>query len=112
MDVTFAIAVSAHLGLAGGYGVLHPHVRLSHGQMVAGAYLNSEDRLSLYAALRAEDGPWWIEGGAVTGYLSHDVMPFVRAGRDFDGFSVFIAPAYEAQPTERLGAVVGLEWRF
>jgi hypothetical protein len=111
MDLTFAIAVSAHLGLAGDYGVLHPHVRLEQGRVVAGAYLNSESRLSLYAALRAEDGPWWIEGGAVTGYLSAPVLPFVRAGRDFDGWSLFVAPGYEAHP-RRFGVVLGVELQF
>ena len=112
MDLTFAIAVTAHLGLAGDYSHVHPHVRLSHGHVIAGAFLNSEDRISAYAGLRAEHGIWFIEGGAVTGYLSRDVLPYARAGYDFEHVTVFVAPAYEMQPTERLGAVVGLEWRF
>ena len=111
MDLTFALAVTAHLGLAGDYNAVHPHVRLSHGAAISGAYLNSEDRLSLYVGLRADLGPWFIEGGAVTGYLGGDVLPYVRAGRDFQRVTVFAAPAYEFD-TRRVGAVVGLEWRF
>ena len=112
MDLTFAIAVSAHLGLAGDYNAVHPHVRLSQGHAIAGAYLNSETRLSLYAGLRAERGGWFIEGGAVTGYSGADVAPYLRAGRDFGRVTVFVAPAYEYEPQRRFGAVVGVEYRF
>ena len=112
MDLTFAIALTTHLGLAGDYNEIHPHVRLSYGNVVTGVYLNSEERVSLYAGLRLEHDRWFIEGGAVTGYLSRDVLPYARAGYDFEHVTVFVAPAYEMYPTERLGAVVGLEWRF
>jgi hypothetical protein len=112
MDLSAAIAVTAHLGLAGDYNAVHPHVRLSHGHVIAGAYLNSEERLSLYAGLRGERGPWFIEGGIVTGYTGVDVAPYARMGYDFERMTIFVAPAYEREPEPRVGAVVGLEWRF
>ena len=112
MDLTLAVAVTAHLGLAGDYNAVHPHIRLSDGHVIAGAYLNSESRVSLYAGLRGQRGRWFIEGGAVTGYTGADVAPYLRAGYDAGRVTVFVAPAYEYAPASRVGAVVGLEWRF
>jgi hypothetical protein len=48
----------------------------------------------------------------VTGYTGADVSPYLRAGRDFGRVSIFVAPAYEYEPKGRLGAVIGLEYRF
>jgi hypothetical protein len=112
MDLTIAIAVTAHLGLAGDYNAVHPHIRLSQGHVIAGAYLNSESRISLYAGLRGQRGRWFIEGGAVTGYTGADVSPYLRAGYDAGRVTVFVAPAYEYAPAARIGAVIGLEYRF
>lgn len=111
MDLSLAIAVTAHLGLEGDYNSVHPHVRLSHDHFIAGAYYNSERHVSAYAGLRGNRGPWFIEGGLVTGYSGGTVVPYSRFGYDFDRVTIFAAPAYETK-ADRSGAVIGLEWRF
>jgi hypothetical protein len=110
MDWTFAIAVTAHFGLSGDYNEVHPHVRVERGHVIAGAYLNSLERVSAYAGLRGDAGPWFIELGAVTGY--ENVLPFARAGYDWERVTLFVSPAYEVVPELKAGAVLGLEWRF
>ena len=112
MDLTFAIAVTAHLGLAGDYNEIHPHVRLEQGYVVAGAYLNSEDKISVYGGLRLEYNSFFAELGVATGYSYNKVVPYGRIGYDFEHVTVFVAPAYEYQPKETLGAVIGLEYSF
>lgn len=113
MSLTFAIAVITHLGLSGDYNEVHPHVRFETGRVITGVYLNSEDRISAYLGLRAENkGGWFIEGGAVTGYTYKDVIPYGRVGKDFENVTLFVAPAFEVAPEKRAGIVFGLEWRF
>lgn len=112
MELSFAIAVTAHLGLAGDYNAIHPHVRLSHDNFIAGAYLNSESRVSVYAGLRGDRGPWFIEGGVVTGYTGADVAPYARIGYDFERVTLFAAPAYEYEPEGQFGLTLGLELRM
>jgi hypothetical protein len=112
MELSFAIAVTAHLGLVGDYNAVHPHVRLSRDNFIAGAYRNSESRVSVYAGLRGEREGWFIEGGVVTGYTGADVAPYARVGYDFEHVTVFATPAYEYAPEPRVGMTLGLEWRF
>lgn len=110
-ELTFAIAFSSHLGLAGDYNEVHPHIRLSNGGFIVGAYLNSESRISPYAGWRFEHRQAYAELGIVGGYAKNPVFPYVRVGYDFnDHVGVFIAPAYEYPST--VGAVVGVEFRF
>lgn len=113
MDLTFAIAVTTHLGLAGDYNEIHPHVRFETGRVITGVYLNSEERLSGYLGLRFEnDDGLFLELGLVTGYEYKDVLPYGRVGKDFDNFTLFATPAVEFGPERRIGVVVGVEYRF
>lgn len=112
MDLILAIATTAHLGLVGEYNEVHPSVQLRFDSgVVAGAYHNSEDALSVYAGLRGEWHGFFAEGGAVTGYLDHPV-PYARVGYEFtDNFAAFAAPAFEQVDNDfTLGAVIGVEY--
>jgi hypothetical protein len=114
MEFVFALAFSHHMGLEGNYNEIHPHVQLQHDSgFVAGAYLNSETRLSAYAGYRFEHGPAFLEMGAVTGYQGIAVAPYVRAGYEVsDGVDVFVAPALERTRSgdPRVGAVLGISF--
>ena len=115
MDIILAIAATAHLGLAGEYNEVHPSAQLRFDSgVIAGAYLNSEDALSVYGGYRAEWGAVFIEGGGVWGYDYATVIPYFRAGYEItDSLSVFVAPAFEAIGDDiTLGAVVGIEYSF
>ena len=52
MDLIWALAVSTHLGLAGDYNEVHPHVRFIEDGAIAGAYYNSVERISFYTGYR------------------------------------------------------------
>jgi len=115
MDLIFAIALSQHLGMEGNYNAIHPHVQLQHDSgFVAGAYLNSETRISPYLGWRFENGPAFLELGAVAGYSAIKVAPYARAGYEFGiNYEVFAAPAFESvKGKTRFGLVVGLAYRF
>lgn len=113
-----ALAVSSHFGLVGDYNTIHPALKCDRDDsgLIAGAYLNSENRLSVYGGwkMSGTDTPAWLEVGAVTGYTSGDVLPYARAGIDLaKRTSLFIAPAIEEKRDGyRIGAVIGLEIRF
>lgn len=111
MSVTLALAFSHHIGLHGDHNEVHPSIRYTHDNFIAGAYLNSEDNVSPYAGLRYEYGEAYIEGGIVLGYTGADVLPYGRIGYEIsDSVSFFAAPAY--QEPDILGAVVGIEFKF
>ena len=115
MDIILAIAATAHLGLAGDYNEVHPSVQLRFDSgLIAGAYHNSEDALSVYAGARGEWGGLFVEGGGVWGYEYAEVIPYFRAGYEItDSLSVFLAPAFEAIGDDlTVGAVVGVEYSF
>jgi hypothetical protein len=84
-------------------------------QLGIGQFRNSEDADSLYAGLRQNFGPAWIEGGVATGYSGAPVVPMARAGIDIGNLgNIFAAPAYDVD-SETLGALIGatlfnLEW--
>ena len=115
-----AVALSAHMGLEGDYNSVHPAIKCDREDsgFIAGAYLNSENRGSVYAGWKiASDKPktpLWAEVGLVTGYTSENVLPYVRVGADLtERTSLFLAPAIEVDGDGyRTGAVLGLEVRF
>lgn len=116
MDLFLAIATTAHLGLAGEYNETHPSVqaRLVSGLM-AGAFQNSEDALSIYAGYRGEWYGFFAEVGGVSGYKYAVVIPYFRAGYEItDNVSVFAAPAFETKRDGSLttGALIGVEFSF
>jgi hypothetical protein len=109
--LSFAIAFSYHIGLAGEYNEVHPSVRCAKDWFIAGAYLNSENTISPYVGARYEWNDAWIEGGIVGGYPYVDVVPYGRVGYSItDTVSLFTAPAYEVPGT--LGVAVGIEFTF
>ena len=116
-----ALAVSGHFGLVGDYNEVHPALKCDRDDsgIIAGAFLNSENRVSAYAGWKVSSPEAgrnvWAEIGAVTGYTSGDVLPYARVGYDFaPRASVFLAPAIEKKldGDYRVGAVLGLEIRF
>jgi hypothetical protein len=115
MDLIWALAVSTHLGLAGEYNEVHPHVRFIEDGAIAGAYLNSVDRVSFYTGYRVEQGPFGAEFALVTGYPAYGpVAPYVRGTYDLnENIRGFISPAGEWEGnSSRVGAVLGVEFKF
>ena len=115
MDLIWALAVSTHLGLAGEYNEVHPHVRFIEDEAIAGAYYNSVDRISFYTGYRVEQGPFGAEFALVTGYPDiGPIAPYIRGTYDLnDNIRGFISPAVEYEgESSRVGAVLGVEFKF
>lgn len=115
MDFIWALALSSHLGMAGDYNEIHPHVRFIEDEYIAGAYTNSIDNISLYAGKRFEMGSnIGIELAAVTGYeLEYPVAPYVRGTYDLGNVRIFTAPSGEQVNGEtNIGLVFGIELLF
>ena len=113
MDILYGLALSLHLGLEGDYNSIHPHVRLTQDNYIAGAYYNSIDNLSVYAGKRWEYGDFGLEATVVTGYDEFGIIiPMARATYDLsDNHTIFVAPAGETyNNVSSLGIVVGLEF--
>ena len=101
------VAFTTHLGMAGDFNEVHPCARLEFDQWTLGAYRNSETTLSVYGSYTFELGNLFAEVGAVAGYSGAAVLPFARAGIEFDETRLFIAPAYTNGGD--IGLVVGVE---
>lgn len=116
MDFIWALATSLHLGLEGDYNSIHPHVRFIEDSAVAGAYYNSEERISFYGGYRFEPvDSFGIELGLVNGYPAlGGVIPYARGTYDFnENTRVFVAPGGEVRNDKLdIGAVIGIEYRF
>lgn len=96
--------------MPGEWNEVHPCIRYQRDSFIAGAFLNSESRVSAYAGFELKDGPIFAEIGVVTGYSGADVLPFLRAGIEIDDTKrLFVAPAYDKG---QVGAVVGVEFKF
>ena len=108
MGISLCLALSTHLALPGNWNEVHPCVRYQQDAFIAGAFLNSEDRVSAYAGIELRRSAWFADLGAVTGYSGADVLPFLRAGVELNsGARVFVAPAYA---NGEVGAVLGVEF--
>jgi len=116
MDLILALAFSQHIGMNGDYNEIHPHIQLqADSGFVAGAFLNSESNVSPYVGWRFEHDAAFIEVGAVGGYESITVAPYLRAGYEIaDNVDLFIAPAFETDGRGGVnyGAVVGVSFSF
>lgn len=112
----FALALSLHLGMEGEYNSIHPYVKYTNELFIAGAYLNSESNISLFAGVEFDIiENLSLELGAVTGYSYADVAPFVRATYEInENYELFLAPAgeYNASGDLHFGAVIGLSYTF
>jgi hypothetical protein len=107
MSLTLCLAFSAHIALPGEWNEIHPCISYREDAFIAGAYLNSEGKVSAYAGVELRSDDLFMELGAVTGYSGADVLPFVRGGVEFEnGNRLFVAPAYS---DGEVGAVVGFE---
>lgn len=103
--IEYIIAVSLHLGMGDDYNSVHPRIQWNNDGTLVGAYLNSHSELSAFVGHRWESGDWGIEVGLVTGYNIAPVVPFVK----YNWRQVWVAPAIHEK---KLGAVIGLEWKF
>lgn len=115
MDLLWAIALSSHLGLEGDYNSIHPHVRLFEDGYIAGAYYNSEERVSAYAGYRLEPvDQAGIEIGLVTGYPAFGtVAPYARGTYDVGNTRFFVAPVFETRNNKtNIGVVLGIEFQI
>jgi len=109
MSCSAVIALSVHLGLSHDYNGVHPGISCEFdSQIVAGAYYNSDRKISVFAGLRTRPSKsgFWAEIGLATGY-EYPIVPMARAGYR----SLFVAPAYETS-TESVGIVIGTELKF
>jgi hypothetical protein len=99
------ISLSLHVGMGDDYNSIHPQIRWNQDDYITGVYLNSHSELSAFVGHRWESGDWGVELGLVTGYNIAPVVPFVKG--NYKNF--WVAPAIHE---EKLGAVVGIEWKF
>jgi hypothetical protein len=112
MDILLGLAVSQHLNFQHDYNEIHPHIRLQQDSFIAGAYYNSEERISPYAGIRLELEDHGIELGAVGGYDAlGTVIPYVRYTYDLNSnVLLFAAPSGERVDGEiNYGVVLGAE---
>ena len=112
MDILLGLAVSQHLDFHYDYNRIHPHIRLEHNGVIAGAYYNSEEEISPYAGYRFEHNGLGLELGAVGGYTKLGVViPYVRGTYDLtDNVILFVSPAGERVDGEiNYGVVAGVE---
>lgn len=104
--LSFCLALSHHF-VEGDWNEVHPCVRYQNDKFIAGAYYNSESKVSIFAGFDLGN----IELGLVTGYSGAPVVPMIRLTYDFnDGVTVFAAPAVTTSGD--VGAVVGIEFRI
>lgn len=113
----FSIALSTHIGLTDTYNEIHPHVRFIEDGAIAGAYLNSAERLSLYIGHRSNvTDNIGLEFALATGYPAFGtIAPYVRGTVDVGKHGrFFAAPAYEKTANDELtvGLVLGMEFTF
>ncbi len=115
MDILYGIALSMHFGMEGDYNEIHPHVRIQQDRYIAGAYYNSEDRISPYVGVQYTFDNVFVEGGIAGGYPAlGGVIPYARAGYKLsDNTKVFVAPAGEVVDGEtNIRAVIGFDITF
>lgn len=107
--LSFCLALTTHIALGGDWNEVHPCVRLSENNWTVGAYLNSENSLSLYSSYTFENGPWSLEAGLATGYSGAALIPILRGAVKIDkNILLFISPAYETV-NKTFGVVLGIE---
>lgn len=107
--IALCLAITTHIGLAGDWQNLHPCIRYEADAFTIGAFLNSENSLSLYSSYTFENGPWSLEAGLATGYSGAALIPILRGAVELDkNVLLFISPAYETV-NKTFGVVLGVE---
>lgn len=105
------LAFSVH-ALPGEYNGVHPGGLVQCDRVIAGAYYNSESRVSVFAGLDIPlSGPVSIEAALVTGYTYSDVLPMARlTSKVGDSVRLFVAPSMTTK--REVGVVFGVELRI
>lgn len=102
MSITAGIALSLHLGLAGEYNSVHPYISYERDKIIAGAYYNSVERISIYGGVKYEfSKDTSIELGLVSGYNSN-VIPMAKLNHK----QFYVMPAAD----EKVGIVIGIQF--
>jgi hypothetical protein len=112
MDILLGLALSQHLGFQQDYNAIHPHLGIRYNSFIAGAYYNSEEKISPYAGYRFEHNGVGLELGAVGGYEKlGGTIPYVRFTYDInDNVMLFTSPSGERIDGEiNYGIVAGVE---
>ena len=105
-NLIFSIAVSTHLGLAGDFASIHPHVQYkSPDDYITGGYHNSDKRTGIYFGKRTTYKQLSVEYGVVHGYKEWDVAPMLKINYG----ALFVAPA---ATKDDFGIVAGYEVKF
>ena len=105
--LSLMLALGLHSGLEGHYNGLHPHLRCTVNNTIAGVYYNSEKKPSAYVGYTFDSlFDTELEIGWVTGYSGAKISPFARITKD----NWYIAPAYEVTPTKAWGLTFGFEF--
>jgi len=98
--------------MEGNYNSIHPHVRFVQNGAIAGAYYNSEERISFYGGYRLEPSEkTGIEFAIATGYEEFGaIAPYARGTYDMGKARFFVAPGFEKNNNEtNIGVVLGIE---
>ncbi len=106
------LAFSAHFGLSDGWNEVHPCLRYEYNNWTIGAFVNSENRLSVYGSHTWADvvAGIGLEAGIVTGYSGFPVVPMARFLKEMENdVWLFLAPV---PAKENVGFVLGVEFKF
>jgi hypothetical protein len=115
VELLFALGLSTHIGFASTYNEIHPHIRLKQDNQIYGAYINSEENLSLYGGFRYEYRQLGFEAVIVSGYDAlSPIIPMVRSTYDYsERLRISIAPSAEKLNSNiNFGIVTTLEINF
>jgi hypothetical protein len=106
------LAFTGHF-LPGDYNEIHPGIRYEQGSFSGAFFMNSEGNASLALGFYEEleinsDVLLFAEIGGASGYSGAKVVPFARAGIEFnETIRLFIAPSVNTNGD--VGAVLGVE---
>ena len=115
-----SIALSFHLnGTDVDYNSIHPHIRCGDENVIAGAYYNSENNLSVYMGRKLDitrymhDDGFTLEYGIVAGY-DRGLMPMARITKGNWYFTPLIEKDFQRDRSIYfpLGLVIGYEVRI
>jgi hypothetical protein len=107
--LTFSVAVTMHLGIDLNYNKIHPHVRYTRSDTVAGVYYNSVRQPSVYVGkVYALDRDTTVELVLATGYM-YPIVPQVKITHG----NFFIAPIVDTVKGKvQTGVIIGTEFKF
>ena len=100
------MAVSVHIGYWGSYYSLHPDLRCTTQNTIAGAYYNSGRRVSVYAGRKVAMGDGFLEIGLSSGY-GDEAVPMLRYRKG----NIFIVSAYQGSKKKKVYGLF-LGWQF